>query len=404
MAMFTVVVVTATTATLTAVAFSAATATLRRADHAEVREQAIHLAEAAVARAFSSMAADANYSTTPMQLPAQKPSRSWLLTLASTAPMETAREGQYAWIVPAGADVVFGVGYVPTRAAPRATRIVRVDASVMRPLGLFNLVTAGSLTIFGNPTIAGGVHTNGDLTIDGSATIDGDATATGTYTADEDTDVGGVSGGGYEVMPIPAADPRSYRSHADVDLCPDGSVRTVVAQPCTGTVLANGSYQGWTFSSLQWRASGNSVGDGVFYVYHASVTLTGNLGPWNATILIEGESLNGTLLNGDLEVSGNIELTGDVQVEGSSQNIAFVVSRDIKISGNGFFEGLVHAGEQIELAGNSEIAGQVIASGTSSSPGSPIALNRVVGNPSFLDANNGPNVAAQIDASGWTEL
>lgn len=404
MAMFGILAITAIAGMLTLAGLQGAASALRRTDRSEHLEQAVHLADAGVARALAAIGANPAYSTT-VAVPPVPTTRAWVIAQAATAPLETAREGQYAWVVPAGADVVFGVGYIPSRAAPRETRVLRVDASVVRPIGLFSLLTTGSLLVEGNPTIDGGVHTNGNLTLTGDPEIGGDATASGTFTAPENPQVGGQTGGGFAPVSVPAVDPRSYRNVADVDLCPDGTARTIAANPCTGTVVGNGSpgYQGWTRQSGEWRTT-NNVGDGVFYIYRSNVKVSGNVGSWNATLLIEGERVNGSLINGDLEVTGNIELTGDVQVDGSTQMIAFVVDRDIVINGNGFFEGLIHAGEQVDIAGNSEIAGQVIASGTTSSAGSPVSANRMHGNPRMTQHNNGPATSSSIDAGGWEEL
>lgn len=405
-AMFGVLAVTAVAGIFAMTAMFATSSSLRRTDRSEHREQAVHLADAAVARAFAAIVDDSTYATTAV-VPPVPVTRDWVLAQAATAPLETAREGEYAWVVPAGADVVFGVGYIPTRAAPRLTRVVQVDARLLRPLGSFSLITSGSLLVEGSPDISGGVHTNGNLTLSGTPYIEGDATAAGTYTAPVDAEVLGQTGGGFEPLPIPAVDPRAYRHAATRDLCPDGAVRTVAPSPCTGTIVGygtGGGFGGWKWQTGEWSASGNSVTPGVFYVYRANVKLTGNLGPWNATILIEGETVNGQLINGDLDVAGNIELTGDVQVEGSTQQVAFIVARDVKINGNGVFRGLIHAGEQMDIAGNSEIVGQAIAAGTTSSPGSPIGSNRLHGNPRMTEHNHGPSLTASIDATRWEEL
>ena len=400
--MFSVLAVTAIAASLCAVAVVAATGTLRRADRDESRERALHLAEAAAARATTALEANPNYVSTTNTPPA-RPSKAWVLEEAQRAPVERGTDGQYAWIVPPGGQVVYGVGYVPSRVAPQEVRVVRVALQRSRPSGDLSFLSSGSTIVNGNVDIAvgGSLHANVDLSMMGSATITGNATATGTFTRGPGVVVNGVVGGGYLPYDIPTVQVRNYRVHTGHDLCPDGTVRTTTTTlPCTGTVVGSGlvGWRGWTFTGTEWRIEGSSAPTGGFYVYWANVRISGNAGLWNSTVVVEGQRVLGNLVNGDFVMTGN------TTVKPLQQGVGVIAERDIIVAGNGTLHGLVVAGEQVELSGNASAIGQVISASRVSSPGSPVATSTLAGNVLIRAEVHAPAQRGGFASGGWEEI
>lgn len=400
--MFSVLAVTAIATTLAGVAVVSATGTLTRTDREETREQALYLAEAAASRATTEMRATPSYNTTT-EAPPQPVTRQWVLQKALTSPVENGREGQYSWVVPAAGSEVFGVGYVPSRAAPRELRILRLQVDRSNPFGDLSFLSAGTANMNGNVDIAvgGSIHSNVDLTLTGSASVTGNATATGAFAKGSAVDINGTFGGGHLPYDIPVVDPRSYRNLTNTDLCPDGTVRTTTpTTPCTGTVIGSGlvGWNGFTWVTGEWRIAGSSAGSGGFYVYQANMRLSGNVGLWNGALVVEGLSLNGTLINGDMI------MTGTTTINPPKAGVAVVVSRDIVFSGNGVINGLTLAGEQVQLSGNATVNGQLISASQVSSPGSPVNQANLSGNVTLRAQVHAPAQDGGYAAVTWEEM
>lgn len=400
-AMFSVLMVGAIATVLVGTAFAAASSTLRRADRAETREQALHLAEAGAARATTAMRATPSYSTTTDSYTGTA-SREWILSHAASGPLESAREGQYSWVVPAGSSEIFSVGYVPSRAAPRELRILQLEVDAANPFGDLSFLSAGSANMNGNVDISvgGSAHSNVDLTMIGSATITGNATSTGTFSKTSGVVVTGVSGGGYLPYDIPAIDALDHRHLTSTDLCPDGTVRaTTPSMPCTGTVIGSGilGWNGWTWSASEWNIAGNTAGEGGFFVYHSSVRISGNVSLWRGTVVIKGLRVSGNLVNGDFTMTGATDVTP------AAGGIAVVAERDLVASGNGRLNGLVLAGEQVSLGGNIEVRGQLISGSEVSSPGSPVSQSSLSGNVSLVAQVHAPSQEGGFAATSWVE-
>lgn len=403
-AMFAVIAVGGIAAALTVAALATTTGTLDRSNRDRLREEALHLAEGGANRALALITTTPSYSTgTAAPTPI---TRSWVLTQAASSTIEQGREGQFVWVVPAGQSVVFGVGYIPTRAAPRITRVVQVDYTFVRDPGRFSLLAAGDLDLYGNSSISimGGVHSNRDLSLRGSTTVGGDATATGVYSAEGNPSVAGTEGGGLPTIAIPAVDPRTFRAHTTIDLCPDGTAKTTAATPCTGVTVGTGliGYNGWTWTSSEWRLAGAAAVDGGYYVYQASVRITSSIGstslPLNMTIVTESTKVGGVKVNGD------IVQTGSTHFRGRTDRIAWVADRDISISGYGSVDGLVMAGEQAELGGGGVISGQLTAAGSLDTAGSPVPLSAVFGNGQLVSRITAPPGTDGAAPRVWREL
>jgi type II secretory pathway pseudopilin PulG len=401
LAMFSVLAVSGIAALLALVSVTAATGTNRRTHRDQRREQAISLAEAGVARAMAELEASRTYFTTAA-VPPVPLTRAWVLAQGSVAPIANGKEGQYAWIVPQSGGVAFGIGYVPSRAQAFEARVVRVGIDEIHPFGELSLLSAGNATINGNVDIdvGGSVHSNANLTLMGSSDIAGNATSTGAFSKSGGVDIGGVSGGGFAPYEVPPVDPRAHRFRTTTDLCPDGTVKSTAPTPCTGTVIGSGvlGWNGWTWHGTEWRIAGNNAGNGGFYVYRANARISGNVTLWNGTIVVEGSSVAGVLVNGDFA------MTGTTEIAPSSQGVAIVASRDVTLSGDGKVNGLTIAGEQVSMAGNVEVRGQVIAASASSSSGSPVSATSLSGNVTITAEVHAPNQGGGFASTEWAEL
>jgi hypothetical protein len=400
--MFAVLAVGAIAATLALVSVTSASGTMKRTHRDQRREQAIHLAEAGVARAMTELAAVPTYFTT-VAIPPDPVTRTWVLTQGLSAPLMAAREGEYAWIVPQGQDVGFGIGYIPTRANALETRVVKVGISEIRPFGELSFLSAGSATINGNVDIdvGGSIHSNANLSMIGSTQVGGNATSTGTFTKTGSVDVNGDFGGGYAPYDIPVVDPLEHRSRTAYDLCPDGTVKATAPDPCTGTVLGSGillGWNGWTWSGSDWSINGGSAAEGGFYVYHGNATITGNVELWNGTIVVHGQSVAGVLINGDFTMSGNTE------VQPVGHGVAVVASRDIVLSGSGKLNGVLLAGEQVSISGDVRVVGQVLSASPTSSAGSPVSTSSISGSVTITAQIHAPDQTGGFSASSWSEL
>lgn len=404
-AMFAVLSAAAIAGGLAVVSVTAATGTLGRSGRDKMREQALHLAEAAVARGAGQLNEDYNYSTvSTAPIPV---TREWVIAQAATRPLEDGREGQFAYVVPGNVDAIYGVGYVPSRAAPRVTRVIEMGYDPARGSGDKAFLTQGNSSVTGSTDVetAGNIHSNSNLELGGSAHITGNATASGTYSQSGNVTIDGTSGGGYAPVDIPEVVARDYRSSTTIDLCPDGLARATASLPCTGSVVGSGllfGYQGWTWVGAEWRLAGATGGNLGYYVYQSNVLIDGSVGttssPWLGTIIVESLVVNGVKLNGD------IRQTGTTHLRALDDGIAMVAERDVHISGNGSVEGLVLAGEQAEILGSAVITGQVISASSVNTIGSPVAEARLTGNATVVSRISAPSSASTISPLVWREL
>lgn len=416
-------------------------------------EQALHAAESGIDHAMFKISKDKNYSNAS-SLPAfasRVEERQWALSAAASLPTVTTNEGEWVAVKPAGAAIIYSVGYIPSRTTPDRTRVVRAeyDFPTYRPTGA--IMTDGRLSIPGDPVIrgeAGHVHTNDDLSISGDPTFSGNATAAGNYS------VGGSavfcspsgevpdcdpadSGGGAPSTTIPDVHPRDNYYMSEYDLCPDGKVRAgpsysaggatpnSTTTPCQGGQLAtatSNAYRGWKMTGTDsgnkaalWDYVTDSAYDGVYYIYQGSGKLGSNPGspsnPMRVTLLAESSPYPGSEphcphVGGDIEISGNPYF----QYHDKAHPLLLVAGRDLKLNGNpeaGAFDyqGVMMAHEQIQISGNPVVTGAFIADDACDSSNSPIHFNELNGNPTIT--YNGDfeiPVGEGIRVTHWLEL
>lgn len=400
-AMVLVVLTTSVAALFTLTAVTSAAGGLRQGVEARHDADARSLADAGASRALGHLTDDRSYTTHPAGAVID---RAWVLAAGMTAPLEVSVGGEFAWVVPAGTRELFGIGYVPTRAAPKETVVVRVAYDLIDPTGFGAVATAGDLTIDGTAIVTGlggSIHSDGDLAVLGASSIAGTATASGTFTRSAAASIGGAHGGGQPSRLIPATDPRAYRALASHDLCPDTTVRLATGAPCTGTIQGNGvlGWRGWTFSGTTWSMHAGSATDGALYVHHGSASISGAPGtsaaPWKLTLI------TGSLRVGGVAVNGDVTITGNLTQRPFTSGIGIIADRDLAINNAGSVEGLVIAGEQIILNGSLRLRGQILATSASTSATSPVVANRIEGSVRIDAESAAPQITGGVEPTDW---
>jgi len=137
------------------------------------------------------------------------------------------------------------------------------------------------------------------------------------------------------------------------------------------------------------------------------VVLTGNVGSNGSPLSVS------ILATGSIEIGGTPNMTANLTNLVSpllppfdKPHILLAAVEDIKINGDNnsaiAFTGVSYAGEQVELSGNGDINGQVIAFSNPHVAGSPVGANSISG--SFdLMLNNG-NSIGNIRLFSWRQI
>lgn len=297
---------------------------------------------------------------------------------------------------------------------------VSVEGTLVRALykAEHALATDGDLDISGNPTIngtSGSVHSNSDLDLTGSPSVSSTATATGTVTTTGSPTVGGGSASGATTESIPVVTISDYKSQSEYVLGADGIVRdgagtalhdtSVSDNFRTGVGSCSSQNKGWGYDAgppVKWDI-GDSCGFPGNYYIEGNVELGGNVGsagsPFSATIIAEGY----------IETSGgpeiqNRQLAADPE---EIQNIFFMAGTDIKMRGNPSttIQGMIYAGEQIDLGGNVSINGFVLAADAAASE-SLVTSNDVSGNATITYNGDvtSPFLSNKVTVISWQEL
>lgn len=434
-------------------AIAAIVMTRNIADYNQVRrdrrfEQAIQVADSGVDHALFKVGADPTF-TTGESLPAEymganvdrAAEKDWVLENVSPPldvgnPLVTTPEGQWAIIRPSNADVIYSVGYVPTKANPYKVRVIRAAYDYAPFVPSTAILTDGNLQLGGNATITGAggsVHANKNITVTGgTVTVEGYESAAGTCIG---CNTHPDSGGGKPPREVPLIDPRENYGLSEYDLCPNGEIRTGPSYsvgdfppnssttPCGGTVII-GAYRGWTFQGTdaskgaEWKYNDQTAYDGVYYIYQGSAEITGNPGtpaiPWKVTIFAEAMPSSTGEQAGDcphVHVGGDIDAAGggSVRPNPKAQPLHMVAGRDLQMSGTpgNKWEGVYAAHEQFELRGDVEMNGVIVANDYCDTPGSPVAQNIInVGGSAKLNYNGNLEIpiGRRIRTTHWNEL
>ena len=359
-------------------------------------EQALGVADAGMDVAMAIRDIDFRH-TTGNALPASfadlEEERAWVLAEVASEPTVATPDGEYAVVVPRDSEVIYAVGYVPSRDHPSVrTRVVRMEYRSFNFVFEMALLSGGDVDFGGgaltvDPTGGTGahVHGNGTLTLGNNVLIDGCGTSSvSEFPATEDCPESPI-----DPFPIPRINPRPYYSFAEVALCPDGTARGGPAHstnpdptpltPCDpGDLLVDSP--GWRptvrIGYADWAATDAS---GIFYVYRGNVLA--KIGkdhpvfpePIEVAIFAEGtpgwEDCTGPA--GHVTVSaGAFMVTPESMLEGRTTIIA---SGDIKYLGGAIVQGAIFAYEQVAYGGGPESWGPVLAADSCDSPFSPVS-------------------------------
>ena len=392
-------------------------------------EQALHVAESALADGLDRVDVDPTYDTgetSPSSFADNDVERLWAVAVAGGASISRVMagpEGEYVVVKPANAEVIYAVGFAPSRAAiGRRTRVVRAILDTVRGVVSFeatiSFLTEGDLSITGNPTFHGGsasVHANGSVDVsgnprlhDGCLTSSDGATVTGNINEPSSCPADSWDQPEKEV---PAVDPRDFWHLAEYDLCPGGEVRagpshatlggTAGSAPCTtGLVLdadASSPYLGWRFTGCcdsgewaTWEYDSNVANDGAFYAYQGTVRVTSGPGtnnnPWNVLIAAEARAVCPNLAGGDVFLPGSMVMAPYTAGTAHAGNQHVIVAgRDVDWTGNGRLKipGIVAAHEQIRIDLNPQVEGSFIAEDACESVLDSVDANEISGQPTF---------------------
>ena len=252
--------------------------------------------------------------------------------------------------------IVRAIGYTRDGTTDETTKVVL--EALIAPVQLGAIVTNGDLDISGSVTVDGtdgSVHSNGDLTISGGGSdITGTVTATGTYTGSP------AGSGGAAPVPLPTISASDYLHYADFILTSSGTMTdqagTVLCTWSGGTPCNN-----WDFDSGsgEWSIGSTAPPAGTYYV-EGSVKISGSPGseatPMQIAIIAEDSiDMSGSpdmipdtpellfVTDGDLEITGGLDIIDPLTTQGQM---------------------LVH--EQVNLAGNPTLGGQLIVENAAS--------------------------------------
>lgn len=292
--------------------------------------------------------------------------------------------------------IVRAIGYAADNTSVMLEAMIRGDLTDMPAI-----VVGGSLTWSGNGKVEGdeaGIHTNVDLTISQNPEVEGDATATGIYVGPNPDKIDGVTGGGYEEIPIAAIQAIAYKPNADYLLTSRGRMNDADGNLICDASIVNALCQllgyGWVYNpGVGWSIPGNSAPAGTYYVERETgysqgkATVSGNP---NSTVSIIAE--------GSIEISGNPQLTAE------TAGLLFVTDGDLKWGGNGRGEGSILIHEQLNISGNPNLTVNIVVEDATSADGL-VTLNTVSGNPSIT--YDGGGVGGSVTAfaiSAWREM
>ncbi len=264
------------------------------------------------------------------------------------------------------------------RAAVEVFRLVRHSVQSQFQLGTFRpytflepvlwqplaaITTEEDLSVEGDPVVRGStahVHSNATLRVQGNSSIAGNATASGAFSRIGHPSIGGVAAGSRPQQSIPDLDPALYRGNADVVFAADGRVTDGA-----GRLLGQGSYSGFSLGAGGWRWSGGGQPGGILW-FEGDLDVTSRTsGVWSATFVATGS----------IFVRGNPDFAPSARLR-----VSFLAGADVELSGTAGsrIAGAVYARDQVDLAGDVEVRGAVLARGRSGASNA-VRTNRVGG-------------------------
>jgi len=236
--------------------------------------------------------------------------------------------------------------------------VTSVEA-IVGPIILPAVITNGNLTISGSAEIEGtngSVHSNGNLTINGgSSDITENCTSSGTFSGDA-TNCGGAAGGGRQTITVPNVAAIDYLPQAGYILHDDGRMQRVsdsvyLCNASSDSNACKSAGYGWMWSSPTWSLGSTVPLNGAYYV-EGNVSVSGSPGTSGSPVQI-------TMI-----ATGYVNISGSPDLQPFLPETFIVTNMDLEITGSLStpinVEGQILVREQIKIAGNAELAGQVI--------------------------------------------
>ena len=414
-------------------------------------EQALHVAESCLDVGLVQLNDDQDWTTgeiMPDGTAGSSSEKPWAVSSADARALGevvATPEGECFMVKPSNAELLYAVGFVPSRAgSERRVRVVRaaLSAGASAFQVTYAFLTNDDFEINGNPTWHGAsasAHTNGAVSVPGNPTFhDGCLTAVngGTITGNLNVHSSCPIDPYYQdEVVIPEIVPRDLWNLSEYDLCPNGAVRAGPAHPtlggtaglipCTGQVLeddASDGYRGWEFEGCcddvhgaEWDYDDKKANHGAYYIFEGSGLVSGKAGskkkPWNVLIIAEPSGSCSDHTGGDVELSGNMAMgpytAGSVHADNT---FVVVAGRDVDWNGNGklLAPGIVAAVEQIDINGNVDVTGGFVSEGECDSINDEIDETSINGNPTFrLDGpleTTWESGSGEFGVVGWDEL
>jgi hypothetical protein len=283
--------------------------------------------------------------------------------------------------------IIRSIGYGPNNTRIMLEALVGVTT-------LPAIVTNDDLTVSGSVTVSGtngGVHSNSDLLITNAAVdIAQNATATGTSTIHVNADVGGIRDGGQPALPIPTIRAIDYRPLADYVLTNAGTMTALDGTPlvCCRDWTFLGPGNGWSNNS---NSNSTAAIGGTYYI-EGPARLTGSPGSNVSPVSIS------------IIATGTITISGSPDLRPSAPELLFVTDGDLAITGNletPTVEGQILVREQVFIAGNPNIAGQLLAE-NAANLFADVTENRITGNLTLT--YNGIAGSGTFAMGGWREM
>ena len=200
-------------------------------------------------------------------------------------------------------------------------------------------------------------------------------------------------------MPIPPVAAIDHKPNADFILNSTGQMTDQVGTVICDASVSNDACQvmgyGWVYNPGGWVINNNTGTDGTYYV-EGTATVSGNPGsnadPLALTIIAEGS----------IEISGNPDLTPD------TPELMFVTDGDLKIAGviemDLNVEGAILVHEQIHIAGNPTLSGQIVVEDAADNS-SLVTQSTISGNATIsYNGTLGGGGAALLSLSAWREV
>lgn len=383
-------------------------------------EQAFHAAEGGADVFLVDFGADPSFTNHAGVISSKSEAIAAARAIAASDPSQIidTPQGQAVIVSPDGEDSFYAVGFMPS-----------IDDGLARVRVLETQYTTEPSLISWTPTIAllfnkhatipgqvvlkgnnGSAHSNGDMSVPGRIGADDCVTSSGTIAAGRNKiSVGsGCPEGGdaeYQLpIPVPDMNARDLWIHSEFQLCPGGAVRAGPAHvtggafagdvPCesTASLLGTNSYRGWIYRGASaskgavWEYALQQPRNGAYYVYQGSASIPTGPTNWEMSLVAEAAGAACSKVGGDISISGNI---GSAPY-GGTDPIAFFADRDMEVAGNKNTRGMMFVKEQLLMTGNPAVDGSFTLMDECDSPGSPVATNRVEGNPTV-----------RYDASEW---